>query len=161
LTPNAPWSGPDYRAGGNLLQGIAWHPSGDYALMTLLRTKNLVPMTRINHGWTISNGLGVVWRDGTVDQVLLDQNHLCFPDPTDVSITPDGKLALVTSSSSDRVAVVDLDRLIGMLHAATPEERRRVLPNHTGKPSEFILRHIPTPITPRGILRNRTMMRIP
>ena len=68
----------------NLLQGVAWHPSGEYALITLLRTKNLVPMTRINHGWTISNGLGILWRDGTVDQVLLDQNHLCFPDPTDV-----------------------------------------------------------------------------
>jgi YVTN family beta-propeller protein len=109
-------------------------------------------MTRINHGWTISNGLGIVWRDGTVDQVLLDQNHLCFPDPTDVCITPDGKLALVTSSSSDRIAVVDLERMIGMLQAATPEERRHVIPNHTGKPSEYIVQHIPTPITPRGIL---------
>jgi len=138
--------------GANLLQGIAWHPSGEYALMTLLRTKNLVPMTRINHGWTISNGLGIVWRDGTVDQVLLDQNDRCFPDPTDVSITPDGKLALVTSSSSDRVAVVDLEKLTALLKAATPEERLRVIPNHTGKPSEYIVRHIPTPITPRGIL---------
>lgn len=135
----------------NLLQGIAWHPRGDFAVFTLLRTKNLVPMTRINHGWTISNGLGLLWRDGTVDQVLLDQNHLCFPDPTDVCITPDGRYALVTSSGSDRVAVVDLDKLVGLLKAATPHERQRVIPNHTGKPSEYIVKHIAVRNAPRGI----------
>jgi YVTN family beta-propeller protein len=135
----------------NLLQGIAWHPSGQYALFTLLRTKNLVPMTRINHGWTISNGLGLLWQNGTVDQVLLDQNHLCFPDPTDVCITPDGRYALVTSSSSDRVAVVDLEKLVTLLKAATPHERQRVIPNHTGKPTEYIVKHIPVQSAPRGI----------
>jgi YVTN family beta-propeller protein len=135
----------------NLLQGVTWHPSGEYALFTLLRTKNLVPMTRINHGWTISNGLGILWRDGTVDQMLLDQNNLCFPDPTDVCITPDGRHALVTSSSTDRVAVVDLAKLTGMLKSANPRERKHVLPNHTGKPAEYVVRHIPTRTAPRGI----------
>ena len=32
--------------GANLLEGIAWHPSGKYAVFTQLRSKNLVPMTR-------------------------------------------------------------------------------------------------------------------
>lgn len=139
----------------NLLQGIAWHPSGEYALVTLLRTKNLVPMTRINHGWTISNGLGIVGRDGTVDQVLLDQNDLCFPDPIDVAITPDGKYALVTSSSTDRVAVVDLAKVMSLLKSATPHEREHVLPNHTGKPAEYVVKHIPVGTAPRGILLSR------
>lgn len=135
----------------NLLQGVTWHPTGDYALFPLLRTKNLVPMTRINHGWTISNGLGILWRDGTVDQVLLDQNNLCFPDPIDVVITRDGQHALVTSSSTDRVAVVDLEKMTGLLKSATPEERARVIPNHTGKPAEYVVKHIPVHTTPRGI----------
>lgn len=137
--------------GANLLEGVAWHPSGEYAVFTELRTKNLVPMTRINHGWTITNGLGVLWADGTVDQVLLDQNDLCFPDPTDIVITPDGKLALVTSSSSDRVAVVDLQKLTSLLKDATPEERAHVIPNHTGKPAEYVVTYIPVHLTPRGI----------
>jgi YVTN family beta-propeller protein len=137
--------------GANLLEGIAWHPSGEYAVFTQLRSKNLVPMTRINHGWTITNGLGILWADGTVDQVLLDQNDLCFPDPTDIVITPDGKLALVSSSSSDRVAVVDLQKLTAMLRAATPEEREHVIPNHTGKPAEFVVAYIPVNTTPRGL----------
>jgi YVTN family beta-propeller protein len=136
----------------NYLQGVAWHPSGEFAFVTVTRTKNLVPMTRILQGWTITNGLGIVWRDGRTDQVLLDEPQLYFPDPTDVAFTPDGRWALVTSSASDRVAVVDVEKLIGMLQQASPYERERVFPNHLGKPTEFIIKHIPTGQSPRGIL---------
>ncbi len=136
----------------NLLQGIDWHPSGKFALFTLNRTKNLVPMTRLLQGWTITNGLGIVWRDGHVDQVLLDEPDMCFPDPADVAITPDGRLALVTSSGSNRIAVVDVPKLIGMLESASSYERERVFPNHLGKPTEFVITHIPTKDSPRGII---------
>ncbi len=136
----------------NLLQGIEWHPSGKFALITLNRTKNLVPMTRLLQGWTITNGLGIVWKDGRVDQVLLDEPGMCFPDPADVAITPDGKLALVTSSGSNRIAVVDVPKLISMLQEASDHEREHVFPNHLGKPTEFIITHIPTKHSPRGII---------
>ncbi|MCK4340594.1 MAG: beta-propeller fold lactonase family protein [Phycisphaerae bacterium] len=136
----------------NLMQGIAWHPSGEFALITLNRTKNLVPMTRLMQGWTITNGMGIVWRDGRVDQVLLDEPHMCFPDAADVAISPDGKYAFVTSCGSDRVAVVDIDKLITMLKEASDYEREHVFPNHLGKPTEFVIKHIPTKSSPRGVL---------
>lgn len=137
--------------GVNLLQGIDWHPSGEFALVTLNRTKNLVPMTRLLQGWTITNGLGVVWRSGRVDQVLLDEPSLYFPDPADVAISPDGSIALVTSSGSDRVAVIDIGKLLAILDAASPYEREHVLPNHLGRPTEFIVKHLPTRHSPRGV----------
>jgi len=136
----------------NLMQGVDWHPSGNFALITLNRTKNLVPMTRLLQGWTITNGLGIVWKDGRVDQVLLDEPGMSFPDPADVAVTPDGNLALVTSSGSNRIAVVDVPKLISMLQAASDRERERVFPNHLGKPTEFIITHIPTKYSPRGII---------
>jgi hypothetical protein len=136
----------------NLLRGVRWHPSGEFALVTLNRTKNLVPMTRLLQGWTITNGLGIVWRDGRVDQVLLDESNLYFPDPLGVDFTPDGDLALVTSSGSDRVAVVDVSRLLDLLRGSTPEERERIIPNHLGRSTEFVLSHIPTDKNPRGLL---------
>jgi len=136
----------------NLLQGVDWHPSGKFALITLNRTKNLVPMTRLLQGWTITNGLGIIWKDGTVDQTLLDEPGICFPDPADVAITPDGKYALVSSSGSNRVAVVDLTKLVSMLEKATPYEREHVFPNHLGKPTEFVIKYIPTRWSPRGIV---------
>jgi YVTN family beta-propeller protein len=138
--------------GANYLQGVAWHPSGEFALVTATRTKNLVPMTRILQGWTITNGLGIVWSDGRTDQVLLDEAQVYFPDPTDVAFTPDGRWALVTSSGSDRVAVLDVAKLIAMLKQASPYEREHVFPNHLGKPTEFVLKQIATKDSPRGIV---------
>ena len=136
----------------NLMQGIDWHPSGRFALITLNRTKNLVPMTRLLQGWTITNGLGIVWKDGRIDQVLLDEPGMCFPDPADVAITPDGRLALVSSSGSNRIAVVDVPKLISMVESASAYEREHVFPNHLGKPTEFVTTHIPTKHSPRGVL---------
>jgi YVTN family beta-propeller protein len=138
--------------GANYLQGVAWHPSGEFAFATIMRTKNLVPMTRILQGWTITNGLGIIWRDGHTDQVLLDEPQMCFPDPTDVAFTPDGRWALVTSSGSDRVAVVDVGKLVAMLRQASAYEREHVFPNHLGKPTEFVAKHIGTRNSPRGIV---------
>jgi YVTN family beta-propeller protein len=135
----------------NLMQGVDWHPDGDFALVTFNRTKNLVPMTRLLQGWTITNGLGIVFKDGRINQVLLDEPNLCFPDPADVAITPDGRLALVTSSGSDRIAVVDINKLISMLEAASDHQREHVLPNHLGKPTEFVITHIPVKNSPRGV----------
>jgi hypothetical protein len=76
---------------------------------------------------------------------------MCFPDPADVAITPNGRLALVTSSGSNRIAVVDIPKLISMLEDATAFEREHVFPNHLGKPTEFVITHIPTEHSPRGI----------
>ena len=135
----------------NMLQGVAWHPSGKFALATLLRTKNLVPMTRMAQGWTVTSGLAVIEADGTVDQVLLDEPGESFPDPSAVAITPDGALGLVTSASTDRVAVVDIARLRKVIDRATPDERANVLPNHLGKAAEFVTDHIKTGINPRGL----------
>jgi YVTN family beta-propeller protein len=138
--------------GANLLMGVDWHPSGRFALITLDRTKNLVPMTRLLQGWTITNGLGIVWRDGRVDQVLLDEPHLCFPDPTDVVFTPDGKYALVVSAGSNRVAVVDIQRLLALVESLSEREREHVLPNHLGYPTEFVIRHLKTGHNPRALV---------
>ncbi|MEW6073728.1 MAG: multiheme c-type cytochrome [Planctomycetota bacterium] len=135
----------------NLCQGIAWHPSGRFAFLTMNRTKSLVPMSRLLQGWTITNGLAVVWADGRVDQALLDLPGLYFPDAADVAFTPDGRWALFTSSGSDRVAVVDVEKLIGMLAAASDYEREHVFPNHQGRPGEFIVAFLPTGKSPRGI----------
>jgi cytochrome c peroxidase len=47
--------------------------------------------------------------------------------------------------------VVDLEKLTRMLKSASAHERQHVIPNHTGKPSEFIIKTIATTVTPRGI----------
>ncbi|MBL0157678.1 MAG: beta-propeller fold lactonase family protein [Bryobacterales bacterium] len=137
--------------GANLMMGVAWHPTGQFALATLNRTKNMVPMTRLMQGWTITNGLAVLWADGTVDQVLLDTPGMGFADATDVAFTPDGRYALATSSGTDRVAVIDCARLTQLVKDTSKEDRKSVLPNHLGKSADFIVKYLPVKSSPRGI----------
>lgn len=136
----------------NLLMGVAWHPSGDFALATLNRTKNLVPMTRILQGWTITNGVAVLWKDGRVDQLLLDEPNEYFADVADVVFTPDGEKALVTSSGTDRVAVIDVGRLVALVEGSDDVRRREVLPNHLGQSSHFVEARLATRNSPRGVV---------
>jgi YVTN family beta-propeller protein len=141
------WAVPE----ANLLLGVAWHPSGEFALATLNRTKNLVPMTRILQGWTITNGLAVLWKEGRVDQVLLDEPQRFFADVTDVAVTPDGRRALATSAGTNTVAVIDTEKLVGLVRRMSDDERRDVLPNWLGASSEFVIARIPVRENPRGI----------
>jgi YVTN family beta-propeller protein len=135
----------------NLLLGVAWHPSGEFAIATLNRTKNLVPMTRILQGWTITNGIAVLWKGGRVDQLLLDEPQRYFADITDVAFTPDGKQAFATSAGTDQVAVIDVAKLVALVTRSSDEERRDLLPNWLGASAEFVTARIPVKDNPRGI----------
>jgi YVTN family beta-propeller protein len=135
----------------NLVQGIDFAPDGEYAMVTLLRTKNLVPVVRVVQGWVITNGLGILWKDGRVDEVLLDEPNMYFPDPTDVVISPDGKFAYVTGGGIDKVAVVDLTKLLQLLKNASETERTKIIPNHLGYAGEFVVHRMPTGRNPRGL----------
>jgi YVTN family beta-propeller protein len=139
----------------NLVQGIDVAPGGEFALVTLVRTKNLVPMTRVLQGWVMTNGIGVLWRDGRVDQLLLDEPDDYFADPTDVAITPDGRLAFVSGGGVDQVAVVDIQRMREVLETASEVDRSHLLPNHLGVTTEFVERRIPVGRNPRGLAISR------
>ncbi len=136
----------------NMLQGIAVIPGRDVALFTLMRTKNLVPITRLAQGWTVTNGLGILWPSGRVDQILLDEPSDSFPDPTDVAVSPDGGHALVTSGGADQVAVVNVARILTLITEASDRDRTEVLPNHLGMSRRFVLKRIAVGSNPRGVV---------
>ncbi len=135
----------------NLLSAVQWHPTGKYALFTLMRTKALIPMTRLTQGWTITNGVGIAWEDGRIDQVLLDTPEIGFPDPASLVITPDGRLAFISSTTLHRIAVLDLEKLVSLVNRADDYERTEVIPNLLGTSSEFVVKFIETERSPRGL----------
>ncbi|MCP4896213.1 MAG: beta-propeller fold lactonase family protein [bacterium] len=135
----------------NLAQGVDVAPDGRFALVTLIRTKNLVPMTRVVQGWVMTNGLGIIRPDGRVDQLLLDEPDSSFADPTDVVITPDGRHAYVTGGGVDAVAVIDLRKMERVLDRASSGHEREELANNFGISTEFVLGRIPVGRNPRGI----------
>jgi YVTN family beta-propeller protein len=134
----------------NLIQGIAFEPTGEFALVTLIRSKNLVPMTRNVQGWIMTNGIGVLWNDGRTDQLLLDEYNDFFADPTDVVFSRDGRYAFVTGGGVQEVAMIDVQGLRQLLAKASPEERRDVLPYHLGVSAEFVVKRIGVGRSPRG-----------
>jgi len=136
----------------NLVQGIDFSPDGEFALVTLIRTKNLVPMTRVIRGWVLTNGIGVLWKDGKVDQLLLDEVDAYFADPTDVVITKDGRYAFVSGSGVNSVALIDLTKMKDLLRRSSEKERKEILPNHLGISTEYVLKRIPVGRSPRGMV---------
>ncbi|MCB9853087.1 MAG: beta-propeller fold lactonase family protein [Phycisphaerales bacterium] len=135
----------------NMLHGIDVISQSGVTVFALMRAKNLVPITRLAQGWTMTHGLGVIWPDGRTDQVLLDEPDAAFADPMDVASSPDGRHLLVTSGGTDQVALVDVARLLETIQGATDADRSTVLPNHLGMSRKFIVKHIPVGRNPRGV----------
>jgi YVTN family beta-propeller protein len=136
----------------NLIQGIAVSPDNEFVLTTMIRTKNLVPMTRNIQGWIITNGIGIVWEDGRVDQLLLDEVNDFFADPTDIVFSNDGRYAFVSGSGVQEIAMIDINELKHILANATEKERKNVLPNHLGLSFQYVLERIPVGQSPRGMV---------
>lgn len=134
----------------NMLQGVA--SAGETVLLTLHRTKNLIPATHLLQGWMVTNGIGVLGPDGRLDQLLLDEPTNFFSDPMDIAASPDGTRALVTSGGGDEVAVVDVAKLRETIAAYSDAERRTVLPNHLGTSERFVIRRIAVGANPRGVV---------
>ncbi len=136
----------------NMVQGIDVSPDGEFALATMIRTKNLVPMTRVIQGWVMNNGFAILWKDGRIDQLLLDEVNAYFADPTDVVITPDGKYAYVSGGGIGAVAVIDIKKMKALLERHSEQERKDVLPNHLGISVEYVLKRIDVGKSPRGMV---------
>jgi YVTN family beta-propeller protein len=136
----------------NLLQGIDVSPDGEFVLITLIRTKSLVPMTRTIQGWIITNGIGVLWKDGRVDQLLLDEINDFFADPTDLVFSKDGQFAFVSGGGVQEVAMIDIKSMKKIITESTEADRKNILPNHLGLSPEFVVVRIPVGKSPRGMV---------
>lgn len=134
------------------LEGIDFTPSGDLAVVTLVRPKNLLPATQVGRGWMLTFGIGVIepGRDGRVIQLLLDEVNGFFADPFDVVIGAQGRRAFVTHSGADVVSVIDLD-VVRELIEATPAESLAVYADHLGLSARYVVTRIPTGANPKGL----------
>jgi YVTN family beta-propeller protein len=128
-------------------------PSGDLAMMTLVRPKNNVPTVQVERGWMMTNGIGIIERKpfGRTVQLLLDEPNAYYADPFDIVITPDGKRAFVSNAGVDCISVVDIDS-IRMLLAESTDKMLDKYSNHLGISSHFVIKRIPTGANPKGLV---------
>lgn len=144
----------DYKTieSAHIMENIAFTPSGDLAMMTLIRPKNLIPTLQVERGWMMNHGIGIIEQkgEGRVVQLLLDEPNSYYPDPFDIVITPDGKKAFVSSSGVDCISVISIDSVRAILADSSPEMLKR-FSNNLGISSRFVMKRIVTGANPKGL----------
>jgi len=136
----------------HMAENVAFTPSGDLAIVTLMRPKNLVPSIQVERGFMMNHGIGIFEqkKDGRIIQLLLDEPNAYFADPFDVIITPDGKKVFVSHAGVDCVSVLDMDSIRAILATSTPEILK-AYENNLGVSSRFVIKRIPTGANPKGL----------
>jgi YVTN family beta-propeller protein len=135
-----------------MMENVAFTPSGDLAILTMLRPKNYVPSIQVEQGFIMTYGIVIIENkeNGRAAQLLIDEPNSYYSDPFDIVITPDGKKAFITSSGVNCVSVVDIDSVRTILKESSPEMLRNYA-NNLGISRRFIIRRIRTGADPKGL----------
>jgi len=136
-----------------IMENVAVTPSGDMAINTLIRPKNLVPTVQIERGWMMTHGIGIIERkeNGRMIQLLLDEPNAAYADPFDIVISPDGKRAYVSHSGVDMISVIDLDEIRKLLKELK-DDQLETYANNLGLSSRYVISRIPTGANPKGMV---------
>ena len=136
----------------HIMENVAFTPSGDLALVALIRPKNLVPSIQVERGWMITNGIGIIEQkpNGRTVQLLLDEPNAYYADPFDIIVTPDGKKAFVSNAGVNCISVINMDSVRAILAESSPE-MLRTYANHLGTSSRFVMKRISTGANPKGM----------
>ena len=135
-----------------IMENVAVTPSGDMAITTLIRPKNLIPAVQIERGWMMTHGIGIIERreNGRMIQLLLDEPNAFYSDPFDVVISPDGKMAFVSNAGVDMITAIDLIEIRKLLDESS-DEQLATYANHLGVSSRYVIGRIPTGANPKGM----------
>ncbi len=136
-----------------IMENVAITPSGDMAISTLIRPKNLIPAVQIERGWMMTHGIGIIERkeNGRMVQLLLDEPNAYYSDPFDIVISPDGKRAYVSHGAVDMISVIDLDEIRKLLEESS-DEQLETYANHLGISSRYVIGRIHTGSNPKGMV---------
>jgi YVTN family beta-propeller protein len=135
-----------------MIENIAFTPSGDLALFTMIRPKNLVPSIQVERGWMMTNGFGIIENkpEGRIIQLLFDEPNAYYADPYDIVITPDGKKAFISNAGVNRITVIDIDSVRNLISVATDKELA-TFSNHLGISSRYVTGRVQTGANPKGL----------
>jgi DNA-binding beta-propeller fold protein YncE len=134
----------------HLAEGITPVPMRGWMLNSMVRVRNLVPITQVKDGWVMSTGLAISQENGEVTQIPLDEANAFFSDPSGVVASPDGKRAYVASGGADVVTVLDLDRLGAWLTQTDAAARGDAIRN-MALSCRYVVTRIPTGCNPRHL----------
>jgi YVTN family beta-propeller protein len=135
-----------------MMENVAFTPTGDMAMITMIRPKNLVPSIQVEQGWMMTYGLTIIEQkeNGRVIQLLLDEPNAYYSDPFDIVITPDGKKAFISHSGVNTISVVNIDSVRSLISKSSPEQLNSYS-NNLGISSRYVIKRIKTGADPKGL----------
>jgi YVTN family beta-propeller protein len=135
-----------------MMENVAFTPTGDLAIVTMIRPKNLVPSIQVEQGWMMTYGIAIIEQkeNGRVIQLLLDEPNAYYSDPFDIVITPDGKKAFISHSGVNTVSVVSIDSIRALI-AESSTDQLSAYSDNLGISSRYVLKRIKTGAVPKGL----------
>lgn len=137
---------------GHLSEGVALAADGSFALATLIRVRNLLPLTQVARGAVMNSEIVFVDTStgGRTVQLPLDRVSEYFADPADVVLTPAGDRAFVAHTGGRVVTAVDVDALRALVDE-TPVEQLGALADELGVSERYVLGRIATRENPQAM----------
>jgi YVTN family beta-propeller protein len=137
-----------------------FHPAvssdGKLVVAAQLRTKNLVPLAHVEHGWAFGDSLAIFGEDvNGVVQVPLDELERYVAMPFAVAITPDKKKLYVSSSGSDLITAIDIQKMLRFVR-----EMSAPISNDLSASANYVLGRIPVGRNPKGLVLSRDGTRL-
>lgn len=130
---------------------IAFSPDGGLGMAAEMRPKNLVPLAHVERGGVIGNAIAIFGPDaGEVVHVPIDELDRYFTPPFGIAIPTDGKWAYVSTTGSDSITVIDMERLSAYLRGLSPSERR-ALATDLSASANYVSSRITVGSGPRGL----------
>jgi len=129
---------------------------GKLVVAAQLRPKNLVPLAHVEHGWAFGDSLAIFGDDVSgVVQVPLDELERYVAMPYSVAITPDKKKLYVSSSGSEVITVIDIQKMLGFVRSANGP-----IANDLSASANYVLARIPVGRNPKGLVLSRDGTRL-
>jgi YVTN family beta-propeller protein len=129
---------------------------GKLVVAAQLRPKNLVPLAHVEHGWAFGDSLAIFGDDvNGVVQVPLDELERYVAMPYAVAITPDKRKLYISSSGSDVVSVIDIQKMLTFVR-----ESHGPIANDLSASANYVVARIPVGRNPKGLVLSRDGARL-
>lgn len=137
----------------HIMENLAFTPSGDLTIATLIRPKNLMPSIQVERGWIITYGIGIIDHKNNeqIVQLLVDDYNQYYSDPFEIVVSPDGKKAFMSHSGVDKISVLNLDTIRNIIRTDS-KEKLKSYANYVGLSHRIVSARISTGANPKGMV---------
>jgi len=137
----------------HLSEGVVLSADASFALVPIVRVRNLLPLTQVARGAVMNSAVAFVelGAGGRVVEFPLDEANAFLADPSGIVLTPDDRLAFIAHGGADAVTAVDVTAMREVI-AASDARTLEGIADDLGASSRYVRARIPTMNNPRQMV---------